>query len=141
MKKVTKEMLEEEAKKESLMNLKNAIAERAYFQLKNCERSNLKRTKKAAYHIIMERFARADNSTLKNNRLQLINIFLLGTFDAEECAKKYWNKDNCFTFKNRQDAKKIYREGIFLLSEIFDIINLEQRVLALKGLENKYQGW
>lgn len=136
--KITKEILLEEAKKESTLTLREAIIEHVNFEIQYCCRKNMRKDWYLAYDLIKNRFACVHDWELKPNRLYIINYFLRNYIVVENLARDWWQFDG---FISEKEAVKIYKTAALFLSNIFCNIIAGQYDLACRGYKNHWKDW
>lgn len=138
MKKLTQEILLEEAKKESTLTLREAILLRVDFDLKQHCRKNMRKDWRQAYGIIQKRFESAQDWEIKPNRLYVINYFFRNYIGGDYLAHEWWKNDG---FKSEKEAAKIYNTAAFFLSDIYSNIIADQYVLNCRGYKSRWKDW
>lgn len=136
--KITKEILLEEAKKESTLSLREAIIAHVDFEIQYCCRKNMRKDWHLAYDLIKNRFAFAHDWELKPNRLYIINYFLRNYIVVDNLARDWWQFDD---FKSEKEAAKIYKTASLFLNNIFCNIIAGQYDLACRGYKNHWKDW
>lgn len=138
MKKITKTILINEAKKESNLTLREAIIEHVNFEIEWHGRKNMRKDWCQAYGIIKKRFAAAHDWELKANRLYIINYFLRNYIVIKNFARDWWEFDG---FKSEKEAVKIYNIAALFLRGIYNNIIEGQYYLKCQGYKNHYKDW
>lgn len=138
MKKITKTILLDEAKKESNVTLREAILLHVDFELDYYCRKNIRKDWRQAYGIIQKRFKAAHDWELKPNRLYIINYFLRNYIVVKSLARDWWDFDG---FKSEKEAAKIYNTAALFLSNIYSNIIVGQYELDCLAYKNHLKDW
>ena len=138
MKKITKTILLEEAKKESTLTLREAILLHVEFDLSWHCRKNMRKDWHQAYGIIQKRFETAHDWEIKPNRLYLINYFFRNYIVVKNFARDWWEVDG---FKSEKEAAKIYNTAALFLNNIYSNIIAGQYELYCQGYKNHWKDW
>lgn len=138
MKKITKLILLEQAKKESTLTLREAIIDHANFELNYHCRKNMRKSWCQAYGIIQKRFENAHEWEVKSNRLYVINYFLRNYIVVNNLARDWGKVDG---FKSEKEAAKIYNTAALFLSGIYSNIIAGQYELYCRGYKNHWKEW
>lgn len=138
MKKLTQEILIEEAKKESTLTLREAILSHVDFNIYYHCRKNMRKDWRQAYGIIQKRFKAAHDFEIKPNRLYVINFFLRNYTGGNYLAREWWEADG---FKSEKEAAKIYNTATLFLSNIYSNIIAGQYDLECRGYKNHWRDW
>lgn len=137
MKYFTSEEEFKNAQKEKTLDLKNALLNRIEWRLKNFERKNLRKEKRQAYDYLKNRLDLShiwefENFHEDTTKMQLINWFLKNNLTVKDMVEhefaKIDNKDFCTDYaikkmtepvKNKAEAKRLYNNTLFLLSNAY----------------------
>lgn len=138
MKKITDSILLAQAKKESIMSLREAVILRVNFDIEFFCRKNMRKDWQQAYEFIKKRFKNAHDWEIKPNRLYLINDFLRNYIVVNNMARDWWKFDG---FKSEKEAAKIYNIAALFLSNIYNNIIDGQYVLECRGYKNHWKDW
>lgn len=138
MKKISKKILLEEAKKESNMTLRDAIISRVDFELEWYCRKNMRKDWRQAYGIIKKRFASAHEGEIKPNVLFLINYFWRNYIIVNHMAREWWEFDG---FESQKEAEKIYNIAAIFLTGIYNSILEGQYDLNCHSYKNHWHDW
>lgn len=138
MKKITKEILINQYKKESTLTLREAILSRVNFDLEYHCRKNMRKEWREAYNIIQKRFETAHDWEIEPNRLYVINYFFKNNIGGEDLAH-YWYKND--GFKSKKEAAKIYNTAAYFLRNIYSNIIVGQYELDCRGDKNHWKDW
>lgn len=138
MKKITQEILLEEAKKESTLTLREAILSHVDFDLEHHCRKNMRKDWRQAYGIIQKRFKIAHDWEIKPNRLYVVNYFFGNYTSGDYLAREWWKVDG---FKSEKEAAKIYNTAALFLSNIYSNIIAGQYELERRGYKNHWKDW
>ena len=138
MKKLTQEILLNEAKKESTLTLREAILSHVLFDLKWHCRKNMRKDWRQAYGIIQKCFKMAHDWEIKPNRLYVVNYFLKNYTGGDELARECWKADG---FKSEKEAAKIYNTAALFLRNIYSNIIIWQYELDCRGYKNHWKDW
>ena len=138
MKKITDSILLVQAKKESIMSLREAVISRVNFDIEFSCRKNMRKDWRHAYDLIQKRFKNAHDWEIKPNRLYLINYFLRNYIVVDNFARDWWQFDG---FISEKEAAKIYKTALLFLSNIYCNIIAGQYDLACRGYKNHWKDW
>lgn len=138
MKKITKTILLEEAKKESNMSLREAIIAHVDFDIDYHCRKNMRKDWRQAYSIIKKFFGNAHDWEVKPNRLYIVNYFLRNYIVVKNLARDWWQFDG---LKSEKEAVKIYNTAALFLSNIYSNIIVGQYDLYCRGNKNHWKDW
>lgn len=139
------------AQKEKTLDLKNALLNRIEWRLKNFERKNLNKEKRQAYDYLKNRLEQTHSWEFENfhedtKNIQLVNWLLKNNLtlknmashvffkiDGEFLCEDYAIKKMSEPVKNNAEAKRLYNNALFLLSDIYNDYACDQIYLKKMG--------
>lgn len=151
MKYFTSEKEFKNAQKEKTLDLKNAMLNRLEWRLKNFERKNLSKEKRQAYDYLKIRFEQShiwefENFHEDTTEIQLLNWFLKNNLTIKNMIEhefaKIDNEDFCTDYaikkmtepvKNKAEAKRLYNNALFLISNAYINYSCDQIYLKKMG--------
>lgn len=149
MKYFTSEEEFKNAQKEKTLDLKNALLNRLEWRLKNVERKNLRKSKRQAYDYLKIRLEQSHSWEFEKfhedtQKLQLLNWFLKNNLNVENMVAHEFEtidekctdvviKKMVETVKNKVEAKRLYNNTLFLLSNIYVDYDCDQIYLKKMG--------